>query len=132
MTKEEKILQNTVGKENPFRVPEGYFDHLTDGVMAVLPEQTPDDNKIIVMRANVWKRLPLRRIAAAVAAVAVVGSATLYVATGHKKKVQVVNTASVPEETEQSSGAGYGTFDEVADYVMMDNQDFYASLVAEN
>ena len=32
--KEEKFLIERVGKQNPFKVPEGYFDTLTSQVMA--------------------------------------------------------------------------------------------------
>ena len=31
MTREENILKERFGKENPFKVPDGYFDHLTEG-----------------------------------------------------------------------------------------------------
>jgi hypothetical protein len=36
---EEMYIQEKVGKQNPFRVPEGYFDNLTAQVMQNLPEQ---------------------------------------------------------------------------------------------
>ena len=36
---EEKYIEERVGKRNPFLVPDGYFDHLADQVMASLPEQ---------------------------------------------------------------------------------------------
>lgn len=40
MKEEEKILKR-IGKENPFRVPDGYFDTLTSEVMSRLPEKAP-------------------------------------------------------------------------------------------
>lgn len=40
--KEEDKLLRTVGTENPFRVPEGFFENLTSEVMNRLPEkETP-------------------------------------------------------------------------------------------
>ncbi|MCD7720803.1 MAG: hypothetical protein LUI09_01080 [Prevotellaceae bacterium] len=37
MQEEDFIRQITEGADNPFRVPEGYFDSLTDRVMSQLP-----------------------------------------------------------------------------------------------
>jgi hypothetical protein len=37
--KEEDILMQKVGKHNPFTVPEGYFENLTNQVMRELPEK---------------------------------------------------------------------------------------------
>ncbi len=37
--KEEDKLQKMIGTENPFRVPEGYFENLTSEVMNRLPEK---------------------------------------------------------------------------------------------
>jgi hypothetical protein len=36
---DEMYIEEKVGKRNPFLVPDGYFDHLADQVMASLPEQ---------------------------------------------------------------------------------------------
>ena len=38
MTNEEKFIIESLGKENPFRVPEGYFDHFAEQFMNELPE----------------------------------------------------------------------------------------------
>lgn len=38
MKEEDKILEN-IGTENPFRVPEGYFENLVSEVMNRLPEK---------------------------------------------------------------------------------------------
>ena len=48
MLKEDNILNSRFGKKNHFQVPAGYFDQLTDRVMANLPEQEP--------RIDVYKR----------------------------------------------------------------------------
>ncbi|MCM1109483.1 MAG: hypothetical protein NC388_10640 [Clostridium sp.] len=39
MMREENNIRNKMGKSNPFRVPEGYFEQLTDSVLNRLPEQ---------------------------------------------------------------------------------------------
>lgn len=41
MLKEDNILNSRFGKKNHFQVPAGYFDQLTDRVMANLSEQEP-------------------------------------------------------------------------------------------
>ena len=38
-TNEEKVLLERCGRENPFRVPEGYFDTLPEKVMNRLPRR---------------------------------------------------------------------------------------------
>lgn len=38
-TLEEKLLLERFGRENHFQVPEGYFDNLTDQIMAKRPKQ---------------------------------------------------------------------------------------------
>jgi len=39
--KEEDDILRKIGKENPFKVPDGYFDNFTSGLMEILPEK-PD------------------------------------------------------------------------------------------
>lgn len=39
-TEEEDYIRRHAGKKDPFRVPEGYFDHLTEDIMSRLPEQS--------------------------------------------------------------------------------------------
>lgn len=52
MSPEEKIEQ-LVGKETGFRVPEGYFEELYSSLPSQLPERTPE--KIVPL--NRWQRL---------------------------------------------------------------------------
>ena len=54
---EEKYIEEKVGKRNPFRVPEGYFDNLTAQIMESLPEQKPKAK-------TVWLRKPMYYAAA--------------------------------------------------------------------
>ena len=39
MNYEEKEIKERFGQTNPFRVPDGYFDQLTERVMSQLPER---------------------------------------------------------------------------------------------
>lgn len=45
MKEEDKIMKK-VGTDNPFTVPEGYFENLTSQVMSQLPEQKKPDFQI--------------------------------------------------------------------------------------
>ena len=74
MLKKDNILNSRFGKKNHFQVPAGYFDQLTDRVMANLPEQEP---RIIHMQPSLWQRMPIRKIAAAVAVLAAMGGGSV-------------------------------------------------------
>ena len=54
MKEEDKIRKKT-GKENPFRVPDGYFDNLASEVMSRLPEK---EKPVIAQREPTrWERV---------------------------------------------------------------------------
>ncbi|MDR0973575.1 MAG: hypothetical protein LBM61_06280 [Prevotellaceae bacterium] len=55
MKEEDQILRK-VGTENPFTVPDGYFEHLTSDVMGHLPER--NETEILQpVRITMWTRL---------------------------------------------------------------------------
>lgn len=128
MTREENILKERFGKENPFKVPDGYFDHLTERIMENLPEQ---EIRVIDIRSRqtLWQKLPLRKIAAAVAVVALLGGGSFW-ALQHEGNSKVVAHAKQHEQKAVSSEDA--AFNEMADYAMIDNETIYASLIAEN
>lgn len=127
MIKEEDILVSRFGKENHFKVPEGYFEQLADKVMERLPEQ---EARIVPIQPTMWQRLPLRKIAAAVAVVALMGVGSM-VGVKHLATQQAVVAHDVMQNQNESGGDD-ATFNEMADYTMMDNETIYASLLAEN
>lgn len=128
MTREENILKERFGKENPFKVPDGYFDHLTEKIMENLPEQ---EVRVIDIRSRqtLWQKMPLRKIAAAVAVVALLGGGSFWVLQ-HEGNSKVVAHAKQHEQKAVSSEDA--AFNEMADYAMIDNETIYASLIAEN
>lgn len=128
MTREENILKERFGKENPFKVPEGYFDHLTEKIMENLPEQ---EIRVIDIRSRqtLWQKLPLRKIAAAVAVVALLGGGSFW-ALQHEGNSKVV--AHVKQHEQKAVSSEDAAFNEMADYAMIDNETIYASLIAEN
>ena len=106
---EEQYVKSRLDGKNPFRVPEGYFDRLTAEVMQQLPEQ-PKRSLMAWMRPWMY---------AAACVVAVLFTATIYFNSSDNQQ-QVVATASIV------TADSY--VDDIADYVMADNNDIYACL----
>lgn len=52
--KEETDLKKRIGKDNPFRVPEGYFENLTEQIMDKLPET---DNTKEEKEISLWEKI---------------------------------------------------------------------------
>lgn len=130
--KEEDILLKKFGRKNDFSVPDGYFDSFADKLMNQLPEQ--NDARVIDMRAESWwHRLPLRKIAAVAGVVVVLGAGAFGLSNFKSRGASNEMISAVHQkDNSHSSSAEYSNFDQMADYVMIDNQDCYASLVAEN
>lgn len=149
MTNEEKKIKQLLGNENHFQVPEGYFDNLADQILARIPEQESVGLKndaslffpeLKARKINLWQRLSLRKIAASVAVIAVLGTGLafgLQQASQSQGTLTHAGTEQVAhvEKSVHHIGTTVGEdaeFDQMTDYVMMDNQDIYASLIAEN
>jgi len=111
MENEEKYIRERVGQDNPFRVPEGYFEQLTDQVMSQLPNR---QQKPRLLQLRTWYYA-----AACVVLLGVMG-ATFYFHQGENEQQQIaVSTETNTENT---------YIDEVADYAMIDNAEIYACL----
>ncbi|MEL5893232.1 hypothetical protein AAE250_06965 [Bacteroides sp. GD17] len=53
--KEEDKIKNKIGTENPFRVPDGYFENLTSEVMNRLPEK--EKLAVVQKESTMWERV---------------------------------------------------------------------------
>ena len=124
---EEKYLIEKVGKENPFKVPEGYFDTLSSQIMAKVEAEgvAPRDIKAgKEKRAKVvWLR-PVLYAAASVCALFI--SVLAY--QSHSDDGVAAPTQTVVANNQMLMD---DYFDEAADYVMLDNQDIYACLSSD-
>jgi hypothetical protein len=123
MTNEELYLKSRITNENPFRVPEGYFDRLTADVMARLPERQSENPK----EEKTARRIQLRRswlAAASVAVVAIVGTLVYF------NKLNPADTAD-KQVAAVAAPVSDSYIDEAADYLMIDHQDIYACLTSE-
>ena len=124
---EEKYLIEKVGKENPFRVPEGYFDTLSSQIMAKVEAEgvAPRDIKAgKEKRAKVLWLRPVLYAAASVCALFI--SVVAY--QSHSDKGTAAPTQTVVANNQMLMD---DYFDEAADYVMLDNQDIYAYLSSD-
>lgn len=124
MIKEEDILLRKYGNKNHFITPDGYFDNLSDRLMAQLPEGNPCIDMEPRKSVKVLRIIAKYAVAACVAGAAVVGGVALL-------QKQDANGGEVMANKQSAVHSEYSSFDEAADYVMLDNQDIYASLVAE-
>lgn len=126
MMNEEKYLIDRVGRENPFRVPEGYFDTLASQVMARVDSDGAPKAAVEVSMPrkarSVWMR-PVYYAAAAVCALFI--SVAVYHAFTAQQPAQTVAQQAPAQQQ------GDADFDEAADYLMVDNQDIYACLSSD-
>lgn len=114
MINEELYVKSRMSqRDNPFRVPEGYFDSLAAEVMQKLPEQT-SARRPLTVRMRPW-------LAAAACLVGVLFTATIYLLSPDGATQAPVTTTSA-EDT---------YVEDVADYVMADNYDIYACLAGD-
>ena len=124
---EEKYLIEKVGKENPFRVPEGYFDTLSSQIMAKVEAEGVAPRDIKAGKEKRAKVLWLRPVLYAAASVCALFISVLAYQSPSDDGVAAPTQTVVANN--QMLMDDY--FDEAADYVMLDNQDIYACLSSE-
>ena len=113
MMNEETYISNKIGRENPFTVPEGYFDSLTERVMQQLPQQ---QGKAPVVSLRRWLYA-----AACVVCLFVVGTVA-YTSLDSDSQQPLLS-----ETVETTVTDDY--LDEAADYAMIENHDIYLCLM---
>lgn len=107
-TQEEIKITELGGRQNPFRVPEGYFESFDERLFARLPQQK--QAKVVSLRRNLW------RYAAAIVVVLGVGSALYW----HRDSA---TTLAYSEEAAQEE-----YYNDALDYAMVDNSEIAAYL----
>ena len=124
---EEKYLIEKVGRENPFRVPEGYFDTLSSQIMAKVEAEGVAPRDIKTAKEKRAKTLWLRPVLYAAASVcALFISVVAY--QSHSDQGVAAPAQNVVANNQMMMDE---YFDEAADYVMLDNQDIYACLSSD-
>jgi hypothetical protein len=128
MNYEEKEIKERFGQVNPFRVPDGYFDQLTERVMAQLPEREQTAEHVSLSSSRPKSRLVALRpwmYAAACTVAAVFMGVALYF--HQTKEEQTLANADV-NASASTTNTESQYIDEYADYVMLDNAEIYAYL----
>ena len=118
--KEEDILLKKLGKEDSFKVPDGYFENLTSEVMNKLPEK----EKVVFKEepVSIWTRLkPLLYMAAMFVGAALI----IRVASSDRKSVADIDVAATEIETEVISDE---MIDMALDRAMLDDYSLYVYL----
>lgn len=117
MENDELYILNKCGKQNPFKVPDGYFDNLSAELMChaeAAPKTVP-----------LWQRYRLY-VAAACVLMVVAGVATYFGFSSAEPATNptIAATANVANSDEAES-------EEYAEFTMLDNDDIY-SILASN
>ena len=109
---EEQFLK--LREKQSFSVPEGYFDHLADRVMAQIPDAAPaKTRKRFILRRPVW---------AAACVAAIIGGVALFFFGHTADGVSDKPTASVAASDVMSAD----DLQRVADDMMIDDDELYA------
>jgi len=130
MMNEEEYIRSKMGQKNPFKVPDGYFDKLTQQVMDRLPEQQTD--RLPEQQTN--EQQPKKKFAiirhlrpllyAAACICIAVFTATFFFGSHVEEDDTVANA-------QQDATYSDTYIDEAADYAMIDNEDIYYGLLAD-
>lgn len=124
--------QDTYGKPThaqAFNVPEGYFEHLTQ---RILDRTVNEEGEVKIIKTihrlptsdTRHRRISMRRLIAAAAAVAGF-IITLGLHTAQKPQ----NIGSAANSTQLAETTSDNNIDNMIDYVMYDDDDFYAYLI---
>ena len=132
---DELYLKKMVGNRNPFRVPEGYFEQLTEQVMQQLPDREPSVAKLLDMAQKPVSQPRARKVqmrpwlyAAACTALALMLGVSYYFMQSPATSTDTAPMAAVTPATNVAPASDNSYIDEVADYVMLDNAEIYACL----
>ena len=118
-------IEDLNSKKNPFSVPDGYFDHLTERVMERLPDLPVEDAsaKTVDIRKNRFRWIGwTAAIAAAVVAAVFFISPT-----------KGVDEGAIPTSTQLADNTVEMEYDQEAlEYAMIDYNDIYCYLADNN
>lgn len=137
MMNEEEYIKAKIGSKNPFTVPNGYFEQLSDRIMSQLPEEeiqtrtvemnskTAERKKATVKGLRPWM------LAAACICAAVFTVGVIFSNKHQENEAQPSSQVANVEATESNTYYSDKYIEDEADYAMLDNQDIYEYLLAE-
>ena len=129
MFNEEDYIRSKMGNRNPFTVPEGYFEQLTAQVMQKLPAQEMQAQQRLSAQEP-KKSAVIRYLRPLLYAAACICLAMFGVTVYQNLDKQTADTlqSNIPQISMEYND---DFIDEAADYAMLDNEDIYASLLAD-
>ena len=121
MNREENTILKHFGRKNNFNVPERYFEHLPEEILAKLAHEPV---KPVIMRpapsfSHRWLKVAML--------VGVVSASSLL-----GMHYMSSDSSDEFEADTYSNNTAYSAIDEIAAYTMMDNDNIYASLIDNN
>ena len=125
---EENILHQRFGRQNPFSVPEGYFEAFAAKMMSQLPEDEPifsEHADVVEMKPAGVRHSILRYAVAACITGVIVGAAVWFIQPRHNISAEHFSAAPLKASV---AAANDDNIEEMADYAMIDNQDIYSYL----
>ena len=123
---EEEYIKLKIGKRNPFSVPEGYFEQLEAEVMKKLPNERKNLTVEKQDKAFIIRLRPLLYVAACTF-IAFFGF-SIYKNLDKHNNINQQEQIVISQNSQEISDT---YIDEAADYAMLDNEDIYASLLAD-
>lgn len=121
--KEEDKLRKELGMENPFRVPEGYFEGFTSHLMSRLPEKEKSD---VFRTPTTWEKVrPWVYMAAMF-----VGAALIIRVASSKVDISVNEQSAVADDIDMETEMEY--IDVAIDNSMLDDYSLYVYLTDED
>ena len=117
--KEEDFIRKRCGNRDPFKVPEGYFEQFTAGLMDRLPEREEPPGLSVPRTRRLWPRMARYGVAAALCGAMLWGTFCLKTSRTHRQ------TAALPAQTaEVPAGNLEETYiNDMLDYAMVSNQE---------
>ena len=125
----EHHLHSTYGNKRPFTVPDHYFSDLSSQIMANIPVEEPvktSDNTVKTKKSHfvLIRRVRPLAIAAAMIGIVMIAFWSFADYTSNQKSAADASQKGVGESLSKATSAD--SFDEAADYMMMDEDDMYA------
>lgn len=119
---DESKLKDKVGTENPFRVPEGYFDAFQQQLLASLPERAAAES--VPVRVPIWTKLCPWLSAAAVVCGVVLAVGVFRGFEKSEKSILAEGAEQTLSEEEMSDFMATSFFDEYTLYTYLTGYEY--------
>ena len=125
----EHQLHSTYGNKRPFTVPDNYFSDLSSQIMAKIPVEEPVNTPENTVKTKKSHFVLIRRVRPLAIAAAMIGVIMIAFWSFDDYTTNQKIAADIPEKgvgETLSKAISSDSFDEAADYMMMDEDDMYA------